>query len=207
MLENILNKVDLCLFLKDQYSRFVYCNEAYAERAGLDSPAGVIGKSDFDFSWRKNAEFYQQGDRLVLQGEKWSNIVEPQIIGGNVYDVLVTKSLLTENNRLYIFGFFHDVTGLQIMKKNGYFDPIKKRFYLGAMFNHQYLTIQEYKVFRYVVSGYTAKRIAELLKLSPKTVESYIENIKLKLNCETKNDIVTTAISHGFTFILAEPLC
>lgn len=207
MIENMLDKINLCLFIKDQHSKLVYCNEAYAERAGLDSPNAGIGRTDFDFRWRENAELYHRGDHLILSGNQWTNVIEPQTLDGEIiHRILVTKNLLIDCNRYYVFGSFQNISDVQIIKKNGYFDKIKKRFYLGELFGKQYLTIQEYRVFRYILTGYTAKRIGVALCLSPKTIESYIENIKIKLNCKTKNDIIFTAISNGLTFILEETL-
>lgn len=53
------------------------------------------------------------------------------------------------------------------------------------------LTSRENDCIRLVLRGYTALQIAEILKLSKRTVESYIENIKLKSNCDSKQELIT----------------
>ena len=49
------------------------------------------------------------------------------------------------------------------------------------------LTLREGEIFRYLGYNYQTKQIADLLSVSPKTVESYLEQIKQKLNvCSTR---------------------
>ena len=49
-----------------------------------------------------------------------------------------------------------------------------------------HITLRELDVLRLVVYGHTAKRIGLMLKISNRTVEKYIENLKSKFNCHTK---------------------
>lgn len=51
------------------------------------------------------------------------------------------------------------------------------------------LTSRETQCIRYLLQGYTAAETAQLLELSKRTVEFYIENIKLKTNCNTKLEL------------------
>lgn len=65
-----------------------------------------------------------------------------------------------------------------------------------------YLTFREIGVFKRLLLGYTAQQIGLTLQLSPKTIESYIDTIKLKLQAKTKGEIIATAIQFGLTHIL-----
>lgn len=51
------------------------------------------------------------------------------------------------------------------------------------------LSQREKECLKLTGSNKTAKEIALILKLSHRTVESYIENIKIKLDCSTKQDL------------------
>ncbi len=53
-----------------------------------------------------------------------------------------------------------------------------------------YLSQREYEIIYYLRKSYSCKYIAKFLKLSPRTVETYIDKIKTKLRCRTKIEIM-----------------
>lgn len=56
------------------------------------------------------------------------------------------------------------------------------------------LSDRELEVFERIGHGETTRQIAEKLHLSPKTVETYRENIKRKLNCSNANELTRQAV-------------
>jgi DNA-binding CsgD family transcriptional regulator len=52
------------------------------------------------------------------------------------------------------------------------------------------LTARECDILQWMSRGYTAKRIGLQLKISYRTVEKYIENIKIKFNCHRKYELM-----------------
>jgi DNA-binding CsgD family transcriptional regulator len=87
--------------------------------------------------------------------------------------------------------------------KMGYYDEATKRYYLdNEVFENVFFSAREIEVFKRLLLGYTAKQTGELLKISPKTVEDYISNIKLKLQAKSKREIIATAIQFGLTHII-----
>ena len=61
----------------------------------------------------------------------------------------------------------------------------------------EYLTEREAAILKYVLWGYTAKKIGRALNISFRTVEAYIDILKCKLHCHSKGDIIETAIKMG----------
>jgi DNA-binding CsgD family transcriptional regulator len=57
------------------------------------------------------------------------------------------------------------------------------------------LTQRERQCLQHLLNGKNAKETAALLNLSPRTVEFYLENIKVKFNCSNKGEIFTKASS------------
>lgn len=53
------------------------------------------------------------------------------------------------------------------------------------------LTIKEYNCLKLILSGLTTKEIAKELILSPRTIEDYINSLKLKFNARNKVDLIT----------------
>jgi DNA-binding NarL/FixJ family response regulator len=74
---------------------------------------------------------------------------------------------------------------------------INDQLSLGEQFNYQYLTKRETEVLKYIVLGYTAKKIGQQLNISYRTVEAYIELLKLKLNCYSKGQLASVVITSG----------
>lgn len=60
------------------------------------------------------------------------------------------------------------------------------------------LSLRETQCLACLILGMTAKQIAKTLLLSPRTVESYLKQIKNKFNCVYKHQIIIKALSHGF---------
>jgi DNA-binding CsgD family transcriptional regulator len=61
------------------------------------------------------------------------------------------------------------------------------------------LAPQEKRVLQHVVEGLTSAEIAEILSLSPKTVETYRSRIMTKLRVDNLPELVKFAIVHGVT--------
>jgi DNA-binding NarL/FixJ family response regulator len=61
------------------------------------------------------------------------------------------------------------------------------------------LSPREREVLQLVVEGRSSAQIAEVLHLSPKTVETYRSNLMKKLEIQTLPELVKFAIRHGLT--------
>jgi two-component system response regulator NreC len=62
---------------------------------------------------------------------------------------------------------------------------------------YQQLTIREREVFKLLAEGRTVRQIADMLVLSPRTVEGYKANLMDKLDLHTKTDLIKYAIRKG----------
>src|SRR5271157_4848320 len=79
MLQSILDNIPQRVFWKDRNLAFLGCNRAFALDAGLQDPAAIIGKDDFDLPSRDTAELYRADDRRVMEQESAKlNFEEPQ---------------------------------------------------------------------------------------------------------------------------------
>jgi len=61
----------------------------------------------------------------------------------------------------------------------------------------EHLTAREQEVLQLVAHGYTARRIAQRLTLSPSTVRTHVEHIRDKLGCRTRAEAVARALGLG----------
>jgi len=69
---------------------------------------------------------------------------------------------------------------------------------------HFQLTQRELQVLQYVTRGYTAKKIARQLDISFRTVEKHTLNIKTKLGCLSKGELIEESIRRGLLSMLFE---
>ncbi|MBI6549405.1 response regulator transcription factor [Xenorhabdus lircayensis] len=60
----------------------------------------------------------------------------------------------------------------------------------------QILTSREREIFKLLVNGFSVKKIAEQLELSPKTVHVHRANILSKLQCDSTIELVHYALQH-----------
>jgi len=67
----------------------------------------------------------------------------------------------------------------------------------GDKDGYQHLTDREREVLKLVVEGYTARQIADMLVVSPKTVEWYKSSLMNKLGIHNRMDLIRFAIRKG----------
>lgn len=75
--------------------------------------------------------------------------------------------------------------------------PLRRRHML--IDNCTPVSTRELQCIFYLLNGDTAKKIAENMSITPKTAESYLENIKIKLNCHTKSELIRKIIDYYYS--------
>ncbi|MCH9644305.1 MAG: helix-turn-helix transcriptional regulator [Gammaproteobacteria bacterium] len=63
-------------------------------------------------------------------------------------------------------------------------------YYLGEHYNNVYLTSREAQCVYHMLQGCTIKDTAKHLSLSPRTVEFYVKNMRLKVNAVSKSELL-----------------
>lgn len=88
----------------------------------------------------------------------------------------------------------------QVARGEFYLSPDMVHLMMGHISGHRKQTLEkkltdrELEVFRLIGQGLTTKEIAECLSLSPKTVDTYRERIKKKLNLKNSSELVQQAV-------------
>ncbi|MCK4608141.1 MAG: helix-turn-helix transcriptional regulator [Gammaproteobacteria bacterium] len=91
-----------------------------------------------------------------------------------------------------------DVSGIGKGKKLKTKKVHGKKYHLGSEYHHSYLTKRELDCLYHLLRGQTAKGIGNALNLSRRTVEYYLDNIKGKLYCRTKSELIEKILSSNF---------
>jgi two-component system, cell cycle sensor histidine kinase and response regulator CckA len=111
--DQIVEQIPDMVFLKDaQELRFVRFNRAGEELLGIPREE-MYGKTDHDFFPQKQAEFFTEKDRQVLESDKPVDILEEPLQTANGQRWLYTRKvrLLGEDGRpAYLLGISRDIT-------------------------------------------------------------------------------------------------
>ena len=69
-----------------------------------------------------------------------------------------------------------------------------REYYLGENYPNVHITKREAESLFWLVQGLTIIQTAYQLGLSSRTVEFYVKNLKLKLNCDNKKQLINTIL-------------
>lgn len=76
------------------------------------------------------------------------------------------------------------------LEPNALTPPTRTQFFLCGLPNNLHLTKREAECIFFLLRGFTIKKVASTLDLSPRTVEFYLKNVKHKLACKKKNEVL-----------------
>jgi two-component system cell cycle sensor histidine kinase/response regulator CckA len=114
MLQLVLDNIPQRVFWKDLNSSYVGCNQAFAIDAGLDHPQSIVGKNDFDLSWKDTASLYRADDQAVMSSDEPKlNFEEPQTRpDGRRLWLKTSKAPLHDRNGevIGLLGTYEDIT-------------------------------------------------------------------------------------------------
>lgn len=188
---------------KDLKFRYQGANKPLLTEKGLQQAEDIVFKTDEELSPESVADnqiFYLQ-DLRVLRGEKIS-VIHQDSKTNRVY-LLEKNPIISENNR--ISGLIYYCRSWQKADVFHLLQQLDKKLNLGiqnySLDYHQnifQLTTRECECVFLLIRGKTAKEIAGLLSLSSRTVESYLENIKHKMDCRNKAEILMKALLNGY---------
>ncbi len=107
LVENLPQKV----FLKDENSVYVSCNEHYAQDLKIQ-PGEITGKTDYDFYPGESAEKYRADDKRIMETGETEDFEEKYVHDGQEFWVHTVKTPVRNesSNIVGVLGIFHDIT-------------------------------------------------------------------------------------------------
>jgi PAS domain S-box-containing protein len=114
MLQLVMDTIPVRLFWKDKNFKYLGCNLAFAADAGLESPDQIVGKNDFELSWKESAPLYRADDMEIIQKNiSKVNYEEPQVREDGTSSWLRTTKIPLQSNQgeiIGLFGSYEDIT-------------------------------------------------------------------------------------------------
>ncbi|RYW88249.1 LuxR family transcriptional regulator [Legionella pneumophila] len=194
--ENILKQPFSIYFVKGNDCSLGKINSTCAQNCGFDSEFSAIGKIASDFLNKESAHFAVAVDKTVMVQET-VNICEHMLEHneGTSYQYLTIKSpWYQQQNVVGVFGCsimlgLHPLAeSLQCIAELGLLSA--NVFKTVVAKDRASLSKQELSLAKLLITGLTAKEMAKRVNLSHRTVETYLINIKAKLQCKNKTELV-----------------
>ncbi len=110
-LQSILDNTGSLIYIKDLYGKYLIVNKEFKKALQVND-AGVIGKTDFDFTDTERATRYKKSDDEVIRNCTSVELETELVLQGEKRNFLITKfPLLDADNNLYgISGIATDIT-------------------------------------------------------------------------------------------------
>lgn len=170
-----------------------------------------IGKTDHDLPCKasESAEFYIAQDKKVIENQAPLASLEVQQYADGWKLVMGERRPIKNNNHeiIALFTYGIDCSSCSLAKDYWLLHRADKKFFnddtpvsytLSQSHSPLNLTEKQELCLFYLVRGKSVKEIGKLLKLSPRTIESHIDAMKLKLDCRRKSQLIEKAIVSGF---------
>ncbi|MFA6128978.1 MAG: PAS domain-containing sensor histidine kinase [Bacteroidales bacterium] len=120
-LRTLIDNLPDRIFFKDRSSRFIIANNSTALHCGLNSPADLVGKTDFDLYKLELAEQYFKDEQdLMVKGDPLINHEEPSMNSSGIEGWTLTSKIPIRNRAGQVIGLIgvcRDIT--EIKKVHG----------------------------------------------------------------------------------------
>ena len=188
---------------KDLNRHYLGANKALLELKGVRDVEECSGKTDEELSPDSIEEnkLFQLQDLSVLSGKKIST-VHLDSKTSEVFQLEKCPLTDSKNNTTGLIYYCRPCPKDEVFRMLRQYDEtlqINSHHYtLNDHENKYELTNREYECVFLLIRGKSAKEIGTLLSLSKRTIESYIEHIKNKMDCKNKAEILVKAMLHGY---------
>lgn len=185
-------------------------NEKAVITCGFPSIKSTIGKTVHIAAKKEIANFVIKQDFEVVQKNKMIINEQHFVRSDNLdFPAIGIRYPIYENNKII------GILSIAIILNNAHASSLSQSLSLltntgllgnsqhtqivslpGNIIDHVYLSQRESQCLYHLIRGKTAKVTAKILGLSPRTVEHYIDNIKVKLCVSSKSELIDKVISN-----------
>lgn len=184
-----------CLYWKDRNSQYRANDITHSSFAGYHKREDVYGCTDYDLIWSNSAPQYTANDKKVIYKGTPTLFFEHGVIQDkeNAYFLSAKAPLRLRSNKV------DGIVGLSILFAPEQSDELFSTLLIdsytaGGEQDYPALSPKQQDCLFFLVLGMTQKETASQMKLSPKTVEHYLETVKIKLNCKSRSELIKKAL-------------
>jgi DNA-binding CsgD family transcriptional regulator len=214
-----VKNIPLLTCIKNSQLTYLAISDMTAKFLGWNSSEDACGKTDYDLpcSAVELAPLFATKDKKVLASGKRmltldvadyadgrrlmlgeTKILTAQMEGGNFRGLIIQCLDVTDTILFRAYSALH-----QFDQK---ISPSAASYILSPFHCPFQLTEKQEACLFLLVRGKSAKQIAYILNISPRTAESYLVAIKEQLNCQSKSALIEKAIDLGYLYYVPETL-
>ena len=206
----IYEDVPFIVTYKDPSLSMLYCNKLMREYVGVKQQDQIVGKSDYDFRWADFADLYTRHESDALHNKIYMAMFPVCDFEGNHALVSCHRTPIFDkddqpNGVLSHTYFLYNKESLELtnlLSKNEPENKFKTYTVGAAKFSEIKLSEKEHECLFYLIRGKSCKKIGKILGLSFRTIEDYLVNLKIKFNCNSKGELIESAIQKGYLYDL-----
>lgn len=205
----IFEAMPFFIYTKNRDGQYLYANRNVLQESGLKRIDRIQGFDDIELNFDGNIEHWIQHDIETHAGECYYQLDNLKTASDNKYTLLSYKQKVlnttADNSIIICYTQPIKLPNFYILNQSGFTGvDMEKRIKLvdeqeySRLINvSEKLTSKESEVLFYLLHGKKIKQIADLMLRSPRTVESHINRIKDKWQCNYINDILDKAYNYG----------
>lgn len=197
---------------KDFQRRFIDCNDTWLRYANFKSKDQIVGLTDKDCVWAPFSHISESYEKEILTGKTYP-LINPALAGKegrfcwfhnfkwpkyddkkNIVGLNVIAFEISDPSKTNTLNFFKNLNRFNV-----------DHFAIDKPTKDD-LTKREKEILFYLCYGLALEKISKILSISIRTVETHVENIKNKLNCSTKSQLIEYAVHKGYIHILPSAL-
>ena len=175
-----LESINTHIYWKDRAGIFLGSNDFQPFEGKYMKGSELLGLTDFDLHWSDYAPMLQRNDQEIISGEKPRVQIEPAALPDGSETNVFSYKMPLRTKAKKVIGVF----GISLWPQQAENCSAEKI----------HLTKCQTDCLYYLVKGMTMKQIAATIGRSPKAVEHHLEAVKIKLNCDTRSELISKAL-------------
>lgn len=211
--KNLLRQLPGLVVLANKKSQCIYTNDYTAKMFGYKDGVSMEGidSRSMRCSAVENAEDFIVQDQIVIQNGIGLTILDIHVYADGQGRVLLSKKTPFKENNINVGYIFHgmeihatvlnQVSSALIQSDKKYRAKAvaqQRSYIINPTIFKKSITKREVDCVFYLLRGNSMKMIAKNLNLSPRTVESYLEQIRIKLKCTNRSDLIEKCLAEGY---------
>lgn len=177
-MESLFYISDRHVYYKDLQGKYLNCNDAAADFLQV-AKEDLLNKFDTQFPWRDCSLQWRENEFKVKTNNKALEFYESQIMNNRKY-FFRTLKMPVYVQRKY--------TGTIVLAQH------QKQIDLDARLQETKFSKQQLECLYYLIKGFTQKQIAEILMTPLRSIQSEVANLKKKLNCQYRGELIAKAL-------------
>jgi DNA-binding CsgD family transcriptional regulator len=204
----------------DLQSKFLMMNKTALKAAGHKSSDFMLNTSYCDMRCKASQlhDNFCHSDKMVIKHNKSIGVFGHYKYQDKWRVLLGEKYPLRDvnGNIIAVAQYFTDVTNAGLIDLSRFFQTTQEQsvkiieqqvdYLIQENYPESSISEKQSECLFFLLRGKSIKEIAKILNSSPRTIETHVDIIKYKLNCQNKSELIEKSIALGYMNIIPKNL-